>query len=944
MSLERKPTTVKSFRERAARPGWGGAADFAVLAAVAAFLFSYFPPRLLLSPTVATGGDMASHYYTAAYLRDVLLPQWKISGWCPGNFCGFPLLEYYFPLPFLVISALSAVLPLTAAFKIGTALGTFLLPLCVYGFMRLLGRPFPQPAAGAALSLVFLFMGGNSMWGGNVGSTMAGEFCYSMGFSLSILWLGLVFRAVERGRGVVLCAALLAATGLSHAYALLYAASATVFFLATRKDFARNSAILMKIHALAFLFMGFWILPLLSNLKNTTRFNILWLFFSWAQVMDEVFPPSIRPLAILSVLLFLGAALLKVRSVFLSRRRERKPDETGLPPAPDEEAGVSAEAARSNGEPGGPRFSAVAYLAFLALWGLLLYLLGYRARVVDVRFLPFFQFFLVLSPALLLSGLSKIRPAGVFALGAITAACFLWTGSHEGAIRSWIRGNYEGFEAAPLWPAYSAVNNFLRGAAASPRAAYEHSMVQQRAGTVRAFESLPLFSGRPTLEGVYIQASLTAPFIFYLQSEISQRPSTPIPDYNYSRFNLARGVEHLRLMNASYLIAAEPETQDALDADPDFARVFQKGPYGVYAVKKATGRFVEALAFKPVLLSPENFRYKAYEWFRLGDLKVIPIFADNIPDADRPAFVTGFSGPPSKLPAVEAAPADARAMTETVTNDGVLIRNAPVGRPLLVKVSFHKGWRARGADGPYLAGPGFMVVIPRGPTVQLRHLPTAANRWGLALTLFALLLAVLARRGLLARPGALFDRHAWKIALPAIVLLLGASVVYLFPMAPEYPVTPFNKAIAAFTKGDFAEAARGFRYVMDRHPQTLIVDEAAYHYAMCFYRRNDWAGTLKALDEALALYPETRRAAEILYHKGLALSRLGRAGEAEKAFRETIRAFPDSVWAGFSRDRLREAGLADGSERPGPTPEEVEAVLSREKNAPAKAPGHKETP
>ena len=67
-------------------------------------------------------------------------------------------------------------------------------------------------------------------------------------------------------------------------------------------------------------------------------------------------------------------------------------------------------------------------------------------------------------------------------------------------------------------------------------------MRHQGAGTVRAFENLPLFSGRSTLEGVYIQGSLSVPFIFYLQSEISQQPSTPIPDYNYSRFNLKKAL------------------------------------------------------------------------------------------------------------------------------------------------------------------------------------------------------------------------------------------------------------------------------------------------------------------------------------------------------------------------------------------------------------------
>lgn len=897
MILNRKATSVKSFKEG---PVYGPAADFAVLMAVTAYLFSYFPPELLLLPVVATGGDMASHYQTASWLKDVLLPQGRISGWFPGNFAGFPLLQYYFPLPFLAMMVFCAALPLEAAFKAGTALGTFLLPFCAYAFLRLIRRPFPEPAAGAALSLVFLFMGGNSMWGGNVASTMAGEFCYSLGFSLAVLWLGLVWRTVETGRGVVLCSLVLALTGLAHAYALLYAASATVVFLLDPKKFSRNVAILIKIHALAFCFLGFWILPLLANLHDTTRFNILWLFFSWKQIFDEVFPASIRPFVISGSAFFVLAGIMAL----VRRRKARRAGETG-------------------DRPNGNAPPAALFLAFLVFWGLLLYFLGYRARVVDVRFLPFFQFFLILAPVLFFRFLKGPRLAALFALGAVVAGIFLWTDHHEKFVRSWIKGNYEGFQAAPLWPAYSGVNRYLKGDAASPRAAYEHSMVHSRAGTVRAFESMPYFSGRSTLEGVYIQASLTVPFIFYLQSEISQSPSTPIPDYNYSRFNLDRGAEHLRLFNASHLVSAEDKTADALDRHPEFFRVGQEGPYGIYAVKGATGRYVEPLSHRPVLLPLENFRVRAYRWFRLGDLSVIPVF-DDVPDAGKGSFVTGFSGDTARLPALPTAPADFSALTETVQNDRVIIRNAIAGRPLLVKISHHRGWKAKGAAGPWLAGPGFMLVIPESETVELFYGPTVADRWGLALTILAALVSLLAWRGLLDGVGAVFDRHAWKAALPLIVVILAASAVFLFPLAPEYPAKPFNKAIALFTGGDLEGAKKEFAGVLSRHPQTLISDEAAYHYAMCWYRQEKWAETVKALDNVLSEYPESRRAAEVLYHRGLCLTKLGRATDARGEFTRTMKDFPESVWAGFSRDRLGEpplSSLGGGAEGPAFIPE-----------------------
>ena len=69
--------------------------------------------------------------------------------------------------------------------------------------------------------------------------------------------------------------------------------SAPDSFLLTRSRFKEHLNALLKIHGLAFCFLGFWITPLLANLPWTTKFNILWIFFSWKQAMEEILPPTI---------------------------------------------------------------------------------------------------------------------------------------------------------------------------------------------------------------------------------------------------------------------------------------------------------------------------------------------------------------------------------------------------------------------------------------------------------------------------------------------------------------------------------------------------------------------------------------------------------------------------------------------------------------------------
>ena len=240
--------------------------DITVLGFLFLFLLSYFKPSLLLSSSITTGGDTGSHYYTAQYLKDVLLPKGRISGWCQGNLAGFPILQNYFPLPFFLMAVLSWIIPLQVSFKLVTVLGIFLLPVCTYLFFRFLRQPFPVPAIGAVFSLPFLFMESNSMWGGNIPSTLAGTFCYSLGFAFAVLWLGVLYRTITEKRGFVPPAILLAATGLCHGYTLLFAVFASSFFLFTKRHFTNNLKILLKIHVTAFMLMGFWLIPLMAFL------------------------------------------------------------------------------------------------------------------------------------------------------------------------------------------------------------------------------------------------------------------------------------------------------------------------------------------------------------------------------------------------------------------------------------------------------------------------------------------------------------------------------------------------------------------------------------------------------------------------------------------------------------------------------------------------------
>jgi len=72
---------------------------FGLVALAVLFTLSQLRPRLLLTGTTPAGGDMGAHVWGPAYLRDVLLPSGKLSGWTADWYAGFPAYQFYMVVP-----------------------------------------------------------------------------------------------------------------------------------------------------------------------------------------------------------------------------------------------------------------------------------------------------------------------------------------------------------------------------------------------------------------------------------------------------------------------------------------------------------------------------------------------------------------------------------------------------------------------------------------------------------------------------------------------------------------------------------------------------------------------------------------------------------------------------------------------------------------------------
>src|SRR5439155_11978612 len=102
-----------------------------VVVACCVFVLFQLQPDLMFRNTTASGGDTGAHVWWPAYLRDHLLP-WRLAGWSPDFYAGFPAGQYYFPIPALMMIALDLFVPYNVAFKLITVLGPILVPIGAY--------------------------------------------------------------------------------------------------------------------------------------------------------------------------------------------------------------------------------------------------------------------------------------------------------------------------------------------------------------------------------------------------------------------------------------------------------------------------------------------------------------------------------------------------------------------------------------------------------------------------------------------------------------------------------------------------------------------------------------------------------------------------------------------------------------------------------------------
>ena len=115
------------------------------------------------------------------------------------------------------------VLPYGVAFKLVAVIGLLALPVARLGLRPARRLPFPAPALLAVAAVAFLFDRRFTIYGGNIASTLAGEFAFSISLSFALSTsasCSAASRPAATGRWPPCCSAL---SGLCHLIPAIFA-------------------------------------------------------------------------------------------------------------------------------------------------------------------------------------------------------------------------------------------------------------------------------------------------------------------------------------------------------------------------------------------------------------------------------------------------------------------------------------------------------------------------------------------------------------------------------------------------------------------------------------------------------------------------------------------------------------------------------------------------
>ena len=748
---------------------WKKLSTIIAVAGPTIFLLLALHPNLILRNNTPTGGDMGAHVWAPAYLRDYLLSNFKLSGWSMDWYSGLPIYRFYMVVPALMIVLLDVVLPYGIAIKIIAVIGILALPYTTWLFGRFAKFAYPLPELFAIAATIFLFDESFTIYGGNIASTMAGEFSFSISLSLAMLGFALLAKGLDTGKYRVLAAIIISLSALSHGIVLLFVFGGAALMLVVwnKRESLQFGA---KVIALAVLLSSFWVLPFVTNHAYMTDMKYeprpsgaadsFWKMFFPLHILLDV---SITALAVIGAIALVRSrhkagtwitllTLSLAAGVFIARN--------SLPVI---------------GLLWNPRilpfFYLLRYFLFvvglyeLATFALRMKSMSRIARaepgtavVLDIaKPRDNFTFNLALLSGFALFVLAAIGfrfqelPFGSTQVNSAGQYEYVWgplrtKSTNDGFVDGWARWNFTGYEGKNAYGEYYGIVQTMKqlgedSTQGCGRALWENSGELNKYGTTMSLMLLPFWTDGciSSMEGLFFEAAGSTPYHFITAAAMSKQSSNPVRELRYDNNDATLGVRYMQELGVKYFMGFTPEAIAQASQQEGLTEVARSGPWVVYRV--ANSDVVTPLATQPVVanISSSNPRERWLEvgtsWFQHPETWTTPIADDGPSEWQRIDVVVDESkreGEPNsnnrRVDVVNPATALTPVPLEPVVISNVNIGEESVrfsvdkiGVPVLVRVSYFPNWKVDGATGPYRVAPNMMVVIPTSTTVNMHY-------------------------------------------------------------------------------------------------------------------------------------------------------------------------------------------------------------------------------
>ncbi len=691
---------------------------------------------LVFENNTPTGGDMGAHIVAIdTFIKD-FMPNFQINGWSNDWFGGYPLYYFYFPLPAIITFFLNLIFPFGIAFKIMVVLSIILV---VYSIEKLMRKTSNQISIyGATAGLFYVFTESFTIYGGNLASTLAGQF--SFGYSLAFANLSIFYLLKSNNNfRFPISSIFLALCLLSHLIPfIIYSPIYAFYWLSRKQNF--NQKILSISIFLAL--VSRWSASLIMNLEYTT--NMSYTPFSR---IEDLIKKDILPI----IFILIGLFITKQKN--LIKNKTLNLFELYLIFSSILLYFFVPEGALWNGRLV-PFFNlGIIFLFFKALEIFIedIYLYQQGLNVLTVLFFGgtiyclyiFYEkwsanqsYLNVYVPIILLIIIFAIIYLNnvVIQLNMLIVSIIFSTISF---LPHWLNWNFTGYEGKNDWnqiqSLYTKLENLKPG-----RIMWEPNSDMNKYGTPMTLMTLPYFTKHTSMEGLYFDSSITTPFHFISVSGLAKRPSNPVGGLSYINNKFDQGVDYLYDLGIDYFISYTEEIESKAMSSDRLTFLFSSEPFSVFEVSSSKVELInqDIEVFSKVnkqegILSSvfrdtniTNFFEKAYENFDELEEKRIVEVSNKIliqPSNNNNLEVTDIR----------------------ITNRKISFFTNNPGELHLIKVSYFPNWSISNGLGPFRTSPSFMSVIPNQEYVEINFVKTSLEKNSFYFSIFSLLLSLI---------------------------------------------------------------------------------------------------------------------------------------------------------------------------------------------------------